>query len=238
VEEWRNRIPSLTVLDASGRRGASHARNRAIEASRGSFLVICDADDVVAPDWLEHIVAALDEHPMVAGYNDVAILNEAIAWEGSGLGAAAKVPVLFGFLPFASTNNLGMWRSVHERVAGFHEGRRRCEDVDFSWRAWYSGIEIHYEPRAVVHYRFRTTPLAAWKRSFGDGFGDAWLYRRYGKRGMQRDSAADIKEAYRWIFQSLPSALRPGPARGHWAAHTGARVGRLLGSVRQRVLFL
>jgi Glycosyl transferase family 2 len=38
ADRWIGRIPGLRVVDASGRRGASHARNVGIAASRGDFL--------------------------------------------------------------------------------------------------------------------------------------------------------------------------------------------------------
>jgi teichuronic acid biosynthesis glycosyltransferase TuaG len=43
--------------------GAYVARNRAIEASRGSYLAFLDADDLWLPGRLERMIAFLDHHP-------------------------------------------------------------------------------------------------------------------------------------------------------------------------------
>lgn len=45
------------------RRGASHARNRGAALADGQFLMFLDADDLLAPDALEALVAALRQHP-------------------------------------------------------------------------------------------------------------------------------------------------------------------------------
>lgn len=44
-------IPSLRVIDASGKRGAAHARNMGAAAATGTFLLFCDADDEMAPGY-------------------------------------------------------------------------------------------------------------------------------------------------------------------------------------------
>ena len=44
-------------------RGASHARNHGATLAAGDFLMFLDADDLVAPDALEALLAALRERP-------------------------------------------------------------------------------------------------------------------------------------------------------------------------------
>ncbi len=51
-------LPELRVVDASDRRGTSHARNVGAHAARGDLLLYCDGDDVVAPGWIEAMVEA------------------------------------------------------------------------------------------------------------------------------------------------------------------------------------
>jgi glycosyltransferase involved in cell wall biosynthesis len=58
---------TVRVVDASDRPGASHARNRAVDQSSASLLLFCDADDLVAPDWVDAHRLALMEHPLTTG---------------------------------------------------------------------------------------------------------------------------------------------------------------------------
>lgn len=60
----------ITLLELP-HRGASAARNAAVEESRGEYLAFLDADDTWMPPKLERSVAALDAHPeCVLAYND------------------------------------------------------------------------------------------------------------------------------------------------------------------------
>ena len=54
----------LTLLDGA-RRGAAAALNVGIRAARYSLIAQIDQDVVIAPDWIERLVAALDD-PAVA----------------------------------------------------------------------------------------------------------------------------------------------------------------------------
>jgi len=45
---WQGALP-LRIVDASAKKGVAHARNVGIEATRGAYVLICDADDVVDP---------------------------------------------------------------------------------------------------------------------------------------------------------------------------------------------
>src|SRR5438105_3139918 len=82
---WRDRLPGLQVIDASAQRGEGAARNVGTIAARAARIAYCDADDVVCPEWLEHLVAALDRDPLATGPIDLTRLNRAtvIAWRPS-----------------------------------------------------------------------------------------------------------------------------------------------------------
>ena len=55
VERFKGQLPRLRIVDASDRHGAAHARNRGAAMASGDALVFVDADDEVAPGWLEAI---------------------------------------------------------------------------------------------------------------------------------------------------------------------------------------
>src|SRR5437660_1895674 len=57
VEHCRDQLPGLVIVDARRRRGLGRARNAGASAARGELLAFCDADDAVAPTWLEALAS-------------------------------------------------------------------------------------------------------------------------------------------------------------------------------------
>jgi len=75
VTEYRGRDPRVRPVDASEDVGVAYCRNTGIAAARGDGVLICDADDVVAPGWVGAMGEALRDHEFVTGRIDVHLLN-------------------------------------------------------------------------------------------------------------------------------------------------------------------
>lgn len=56
--------------------GASAARNRGIKASKGEYIVFCDSDDYVAPQWCEYLLKAAQSHRNAAIFCNIFITEE------------------------------------------------------------------------------------------------------------------------------------------------------------------
>ena len=54
-------FPGRYILET--KQGLSHARNRGIKEAKGDILVFLDDDSMVAPDYLEQLLKAMDSHP-------------------------------------------------------------------------------------------------------------------------------------------------------------------------------
>ncbi|MCU1451467.1 MAG: hypothetical protein JWP02_3637, partial [Acidimicrobiales bacterium] len=226
------------VVDSSRRRGLSPARNDGITAARGDLVLLCDGDDVVAPDWVERMVEALREHSLVTGRIDVERFNERhlYAWSGEGEQQGAERP--FGFLPYAAGGNLGIRRDVFESLAGFDERLPRTEDFDFGWRAAYAGVAVHYEPGAVIHRRLHASMRTLARTRYLGGRSEPALYRIHRRKGMPRDTSAQVREQWAWLVRHLPRAVLRRDERPRWVAHAATRAGRVVGSVVYRTRFL
>ena len=238
VDAWRARLPSVTVVDASRRRGVAHARNVGLRAANGEVLLICDGDDIVAPDWLQYMVGALEDHPIVTGFIDLVTMNRPKQYEWTGDATMRAVPTGYGFLPYAPGGNIGMWCDVFDALVAFDERLRRAEDIDFGWRAGYLGIPIHFEPRAVLHRRLRSTPRAEFWAAVRGGIAEPGLYRRHRDRGMPRAELQECVQQYRWLLQTVPDVIGGRHDPYQWAHHAGKRVGRVIGSARNGVTYL
>jgi glycosyltransferase involved in cell wall biosynthesis len=235
--EFRDRLPGLRVVDASGHRGVQHARNVGARAAQGDFLALCDGDDVVAEGWLEGLVKAAADADIVGGPIDVDTLNSGLprAWRQDE--PLLELAVKHDFLPTVSGSNCGMWTSV-ARELGFDAAWRDAgADIEFSWRANLAGYRMVYAPDAFVCMRFRTRMWAMVRQWYGYGTSGPRLYRQFRSVGMAREPVRPKLDELRWLARHLRAALRDPAMRGRWLRVAAFRAGRLTGSVRWRVWF-
>lgn len=213
---------TLRLIDASARRGPSAARNIGAREARAALLAFCDADDVVARDWLATLVDALASTPLVGGYAEFERLRPpsgmAVNWRGTGP-LLIDVPGLPGFIGMASCN-LGVRREVFIELGGFDEALFAGEDADFSCRAQLAGHAVAL-CGAVCHYRLRGTFMGIARQAWGWGACAPTLTRRY----------ALVREA----IAALPAASTSGTAVAEPEAHSPARSGRPRLAARQVV---
>lgn len=79
ARQYEARIPNLRIIDASAERGQPYALNLGIGLARGPMIITCDADDEVAPGWLNAMARALREHRFVASRMDQTKIEPALA---------------------------------------------------------------------------------------------------------------------------------------------------------------
>jgi glycosyltransferase involved in cell wall biosynthesis len=235
VQEWINRSPMIRLVDASKASGPGGTRNTGVGAARGELLAFCDADDVVQPGWLTAHVLALAEADISAGVFDF--------WSLNGLASPSPLSYapppalgLFGFLPAAGSGNLAIRRGAFEEIGGFAEELMTGEDFDLSWRSQLSGHRYVLNTDAVVARRDQQGFKAVFRRYAAYGRCGPVLYRRFRADGLRRELVLAAK-TWVWLAASTPGLLQPD-FRGRWARVAGWRIGRLLESMRQRVLFL
>jgi GT2 family glycosyltransferase len=226
VEGFADRLP-VRVIDASQRPGAAFARNQAVRCSSGGLLLFLDDDDAVASRWVERMVAAF------AAEVDVVTGGTSFDFEDR-LEEPQPVEERW-FLPAGSGCNLAVRRDVFEDVGGFDPAFRTSEDVDFCWRAQLRGFRFDRQPEAVLYRRMRQDLPGVWRQHFHYGVGESHLFKVYRRHGMQRELRKSAK-VWAWALTRLPLLTR-GDTRLVWVKVVAARVGRLAGSVKYRVIF-
>nr|WP_274636855.1 glycosyltransferase [Microbacterium bovistercoris] len=179
AERWSGQIPILRVIDSSMRRGASSARNLGATAARGKILLFCDADDVTAPGWVEHMADSLAEHDLVGGVLENNALRRpgaiSVSWE-----ASAEIRLRYWTRYEAgSGSNLGIRRAVFDEIGGFDERLITGEDVDLCWRAQLGGHSFARVHDAVVHSRPRVGLRAIYRQAYSYGEGHRQLRHKY-----------------------------------------------------------
>ena len=217
----------LRVVEASARKGASHARNAAAALATGDLLAMCDADERVAPDWVAQAHRAVQEiAPMVAGANrrlqdpfreGTELLNSGIL-HGRG----------------AQTCNAAVRRDVFLEVGGFDESLPPygVEDSDLSSRVLAAGHRIGPAPDMVVYFRETTGIRSKLRMISSSGQAESVLWAR---RAQQAGTPLTQGFLVGQLLRYPADAVREGRARGvrrmpQWLMRQAAvRYGRLKG---------
>lgn len=231
VAGWSDRL-QVRIVDASRGRGVSVARNVGIEHAATDRIMICDADDVVAPGWVRAFHDALDEHPLASGPAEtVSLSGPSAAWvpidqRSSGLYET------WGGRSYGLGGNTAMRREVWERVGGYDETfPAGAEEIDFAWRAWDLGYRFAYVPEALLHYRIRTDLKGVLRQQYNSGRGTATLYAKF------RPAEVVPKSRLRRLHHEL-LLLRQFPWRGTsdqrrmWLTVMAFEAGKLAGARR------
>jgi glycosyltransferase involved in cell wall biosynthesis len=240
AKAYADRLPNLRIIDASSRRGVSHARNCGARAADGELILICDADDRVRPSWVRKMAEASCTLDVIGGYLDTKQLNdvETRAWRNP-FSSKSLPSGMLNHLPFAVGANVGVTRACFEAIDGWGE-EYICggDDVDFSWRAQQAGFRLGMAAGAVIDYRYRAGLSALYRQFLGYGLADPLVYLNHRSRGMPpSDPGAAARSWFRLVLRS-PLLLTTRRRRGLWIRNFAFRWGRLRGSIRYRCLYL
>jgi glycosyltransferase involved in cell wall biosynthesis len=236
VERFRERLPQLRVVDASGKRGAAYALNRGATEAHGEWVAFADADDVVGEQWLPAVAEALAQHQFVASGQDDALLNEPWVRETRERLFTEGLPQTW-FPPrvaFCGTGCISVHKELHERVGGFDEAFY-LEDLDYCIRLQLGGVDLHFVPGAVIHCRYRNTMRGIFRQAYLFGEGLAQVESRYRSVGERAGVKRWLVTGWKPMLSRLVRVWRKGD-RGKLAWQLGWQLGRFRGSIKYRVL--
>lgn len=176
-----SRMRSVRVIDNTARI-TPIALNRAIEASRGEFILRVDAHSVVAPDYIRQLVQFLEEHPDAWGAGGCmrtepetagmfsraisTVLSHPFGVGNSGFRTQTKMTEP---LPVDTVFNC-CWRcQVFVRVGLFHEQLVRSQDIEMSSRIARAGGTLYLVPQAQTTYFARTNFAGYLRHNWANG---------------------------------------------------------------------
>jgi glycosyltransferase involved in cell wall biosynthesis len=249
---YRHRFKAFTLVDGGSRRGHSAPRNAGASAARGELLAYCDADDIVAPGWLQAMADAARRHDLIGGWLDVRPLNDDAtrSWHQPW----PRDRLRSWLLPYAVSANLAIWADVLHELGGWSSDHEDGgEDVELSWRAQLAGYRLGFAPDAVVQYRYRTGLRETARQAYGIGVTGEKILRDFAflraddrppDGTLDGDQAGDdgggaLRRALgraAWLAARLPYLAGPRRHRGLWISVGAEYAGRLSGAVRYRVV--
>jgi glycosyltransferase involved in cell wall biosynthesis len=185
AQQFQQKIPNLRIIDATAIKGPSYARNLGAKAATGEALIFCDADDEVAPGWIKAMAEALAKYNFVAGCMECTKLNEKWVQKSRFFPQQVDDFPKYGLMQMAASCNLGIKRSLHEKINGFDESiPAGGDDDDYCLRLQQAGISLHFVPTAVVRYRFRNSFYGVYQQSRSYGVAEALVYQKHKHRGV------------------------------------------------------
>jgi glycosyltransferase involved in cell wall biosynthesis len=219
----RSRFPRLTVIDASGVRRPSHARNQGARAASGDLMLFTDADDIVCPDWIAHLSDALASSSIVTGPVEHFVDGRTAPRHDAPRQRAH--PIAPPFDPLTGCN-MGITRELFFELGGFDETLSfGWSDCDFGIRANLRGIRVSWVDQVIVRRRRPGSVGAMWKKEFTYGRGWMMLERRYPQ--LSRRGWMPLLERAGWAALRAPYIALPDRRRG-WVMKTAQLAGRVV----------
>ncbi|KKR11054.1 MAG: Glycosyl transferase family 2 [Microgenomates group bacterium GW2011_GWA2_39_19] len=171
------------------RKGISHAKNIAINKSRGEVIVSTDDDCLFEKAWLKKLIEPLNDPKIGAvGGPDRAIRNENVlaksidfafsSFIGSGgiHGRFIKIKLGNAYPPGC---NMAFKRDVVKKIGLFDETLAPGEDTDFNHRIEKAGYKLDYVSDAFVWHRPRNSIKRFVPYIFKRGRARVEIIRRY-----------------------------------------------------------
>jgi N-acetylglucosaminyl-diphospho-decaprenol L-rhamnosyltransferase len=239
--EW----PDVHLEAFDDNRGFAEACNRGVAAGSGELVVLLNNDVDCRPDFLERLVAPLQEDPQVGAVAALMLQPGEQLIDSAGLAADVTLggfprlqgldarqahseqPVLAGPAGTAAAYRRSAW----EQIGGLDEAIfAYMEDFDLALRLRSAGWKAAVAADAVgVHLGSATHGhRSAWQRRHG-GFGRGYMLRRYGLlrgRGAPRTLATEAIVVLGDLAISRDLAALRGRLAGWRAGRLAPRLSR------------
>lgn len=139
--------------------GLPTARNRAIAASSTPYVALLDGDDILEPDFVSSMIAAIEASPKIGfATGDATFFGADRVGERFSSYCAQALPATLDRVIRREFNIFGltaMRREAIEGIGGFDTSLKSSEDLDAWIRLLAAGWELAYVPRPLARYRRR-----------------------------------------------------------------------------------
>jgi glycosyltransferase involved in cell wall biosynthesis len=188
-----------------GNNGPAGARNAAINASQGEYILPLDADDRLRSGWIDSAIAILDSDAQVGVvYGDAQCFGTRTDHWRVGPFEADKL-LNWNFIHASALFR----RSVWEQNSGYDLTiLRGLEDWDFWLGAMEHGWRFAYMPEVFFEYRQAVQSLTTSTAGYQDQVRE-FVARKHGLLYWQAWlSLVSERQSLRWTFQNLRKLLK------------------------------
>lgn len=181
-------VLNIRTVKASAVQGQSYARNYAVSESNAEFILFCDADDLVSPNWVnshcrqfEELKADITTGPAYDFYSYDDLDNYNIAVDSDASAGDIVIPDGKKLIPVIGCN-FGVKRAKFVAVGGFDQSMRGGgEDIDLGIRIQLSGAVVSSSRSAYIFKKERSSMKSIAKQSFYYNKQNVLLVDRYGE---------------------------------------------------------
>jgi rhamnosyltransferase len=153
--------------------------NEAVRVSEGELIVFLNSDATPTSDhWLERLIEPFTDPNVGAVFGrQVARPDCRSLFVKDTERAFGDGDVAAGWVHFFSMANSAVRRDLVTRFP-FDTRIQYSEDIDWSYRLKRLGKRIAYVPEAAAMHSHNYSLRESYRRQFGEGVADAWIYRR------------------------------------------------------------
>ncbi len=200
-------VPERIRLNDSRTYVPGRILNEAVAATSGRIIVFLNSDATPADNrWLERLIKPFSDPATGAVFGrqrarpDCRSLFVKDTERAFGDGSIASQ-----WVHFFSMANSAIRRDLAERIP-FDTRIQYSEDIDWSYRIRGQGNRIVYVPDAVAVHSHNYDLAQSWKRHFGEGKAEAWIFRQ-GELGSSvfryclAPCAMEILRDWRWAVR-------------------------------------
>lgn len=165
LDEYTEKLNgSLKTVKLPEKSGTAHCANTGLARCSNEYIMKMDSDDICLPDRAERQMTFLTQHPdidILGGY-----IEEFKSDTGENLGIRKTPSDDAEIRKFAkrrapfNNQTLVYKKTIAEKIGGYCDDLKRCEDYDFMVRMLIEGAKSANLPEVLVKYRVNPANLS------------------------------------------------------------------------------